>query len=567
MRMQTAGCLALCLLLSAGTASADAARTTVTVLPEPAACETARLGDATARPGEDGGFVFSPALDAPTELRFECGRAYAFHVAPGDDLVVRLQGDEIVFEGRGADANRYLAAPAALSAERLMEGIRTPWARFAPAWADARAEDLARLAAIAGDVGADFAARERARIDYRWARGQVLFPYLHWRETDTPGLVPAGEPAARLGEIPVEAPQWSELPEYRDFLAAYLHETARVRMAGDDALRAGDVRWLRAELAAARELASPALRLAQATRLVETHVADNGAAGIDAVWPAYLALSPPAEARGRIEAAIAEDRAKREGHRIDTYRTVDGVALELHVLPPTAGGGDGTATPAMLWLHGGSGTDGTWWHCPILCEALRANGVAVLAVELRTGSRFDSGPLEALDDAGVAWRWSREHAAELSVDADRIGVAGFSSGATLALLLATRGVDAGDDDPRHPAAVIAMGGCADPIGPEEDGWFRRRVAERGAPADYSPIERVGAGQPPLLAVHAGADEYCSHARMEAFVARYRAAGNDATLETVPEVGHFFPFYYPPGVQQTREAVAGALGAWGWKREP
>ena len=237
------------------------------------------------------------------------------------------------------------------------------------------------------------------------------------------------------------------------------------------------------------------------------------------------------------------------------------------MLPPTAGGGDGTATPAMLWLHGGSGTDGTWWHCPILCEALRANGVAVLAVELRTGSRFDSGPLEALDDAGVAWRWAREHAAELSVDADRIGVAGFSSGATLALLLATRGVDAGDDDPRYPAAVIAMGGCADPIGPEEDGWFRRRVAERGAPADYSPIERVGAGQPPLLAVHAGADEYCSHARMEAFVARYRAAGNDATLETVPEVGHFFPFYYPPGVQQTREAVAGALGAWGWKREP
>ena len=130
MRKQTPGGLALWLLLSAGTASADAARTTVTVLPEPAACDTARLGETTARPGDDGGFVFSPALEAPAELRFECGRAYAFHVAPGDELVVRLQGDEIVFEGRGADANRYLAAPAALSAERLMEGIRTPLNQF-----------------------------------------------------------------------------------------------------------------------------------------------------------------------------------------------------------------------------------------------------------------------------------------------------------------------------------------------------------------------------------------------------------------------------------------------------
>jgi len=109
-----------------------------------------------------------------------------------------------------------------------------------------------------------------------------------------------------------------------------------------------------------------------------------------------------------------------------------------------------------------------------------------------------------------------------------------------------------------------MGGCANPIGPEEDGWFRRRVVERGAPSDYSPIDRVKAGEPPLLAVHASEDEYCSSAQMRTFVDRYQDAGNDATLVWVPDVGHFFPYYFPPGVVQVRAALNIALKKWGWE---
>lgn len=546
----------------AGTESA-----TLTVLLEPGACDIARLGDAQAQPDGQGRFVFRPVMTAPAELEFECGRTWSFHLAPGDDLTVRLQADVIAFEGQGAAANRYLAAPSALSDQSLMAGVAQPWQAFAPDWAQARQADLARLSAIEAEVAPDFLARERARIDYRWARGQVMFPFLHWRETDAPALVPHGPPAERLGDVPVEAPAWSGLPEYEAFLGAYLHEQARGRMAADPALQTGDNRWLRAELAEAHALRTPSLRLAQANRLMEAHVADNGAEGLDAVWPDYLAFSPPADVRERIEAAIAADLAKRDGHRIEVYRSVDGVALELHVLPPTAAAPGRAAGPAMLWFHGGSWTDGTWWHCPVVCQALREHGVTMLAVELRTGSRFDAGPLEYLDDASAAWRWAHAHADDLGVDGQRIGAAGFSSGGTLALMLATRGIDAADGAPaRHPAAVIAMGGCANPIGPDEDGWFRRRVAERGPPADYSPIDRVASAQPPLLAVHASRDEYCSYAQMQAFVDRYRNAGNDAALVTVADAGHFFPFYFAPGVRQTREAVAEALAAWGWQGE-
>jgi hypothetical protein len=55
--------------------------------------------------------------------------------------------------------------------------------------------------------------------------------------------------------------------------------------------------------------------------------------------------------------------------------------------------------------------------------------------------------------------------------------------------------------------------------------------------------------------------------MQAFVARYRAAGSDAALVSVADVGHFFPFYFPPGVKQTQQAVADAMVKWGWRDKP
>ena len=90
------------------------------------------------------------------------------------------------------------------------------------------------------------------------------------------------------------------------------------------------------------------------------------------------ARSPPAESVRKINDAIEADRAHLRGVRSLRYREVGGTPLYLHVLEPAQSGA--TPRPAMLWLHGG-----------------------------------------------------------LGIDTGRIGVAGFSSGGSLALLLATRG--------------------------------------------------------------------------------------------------------------------------------
>ncbi|MDQ3417302.1 MAG: alpha/beta hydrolase [Acidobacteriota bacterium] len=195
--------------------------------------------------------------------------------------------------------------------------------------------------------------------------------------------------------------------------------------------------------------------------------------------------------------------------------------------------------------------------------------MTVVAVEYRTGSRFDAGPLEQITDATTALGWVSRNASQYGIDPQRIGVAGFSSGSTLALLLGTRGVEQPMAAPRspaervYPAAVMVTGACPNPSGSREDGYFRKMIARKGIPSDYSPMALIARGQPPMLVIQATGDEYCAYEDARAFVERYVAAGNVAELATVEGAGHFFGFYYPPGQRQMREAIANALRGWGW----
>jgi acetyl esterase/lipase len=201
-------------------------------------------------------------------------------------------------------------------------------------------------------------------------------------------------------------------------------------------------------------------------------------------------------------------------------------------------------------------------------RALRSSGVTVVAVEFRTGSRFDIRA-DPYEDAIAALSHVRHNAERLLVDPDRIGVAGFSSGAGLALTLGTRGTDVVRPAPpprrrAYPAAVIVTGACVAPASPREDGYFRKMIQRAGGqPSDYSPIDLVAAGQPPALLVHAIRDEYCAFDDVQAFVERSRAAGNDITLSAVEGATHFFGFYHRPGQEQMRDAIANALAKWGW----
>lgn len=557
---------ALARLVTAVASASDPAPATLLLAAPVALCDSARIdGRLVARTANG---AFAPAATDPGFHRLVCGRTIDLYLVANDTLRVTLAADSAMFAGRAASRNRFLQRPHTAAPAYFATLWRETPAAFRRQWDAARDTDLAALrAAAAGDTL--FASREGARIRMRHAWGRTTYPYFHWRESDAPTVAPDPGLAALLAAIPFTERRWWDLPEHDELISAIVHERARAALRNDPALRRGDARWLRAEFAAATaQFRDPALRLRVTTRLLETHLDDDGSRGIDSVLGPWTRLGPDSTTRARVAQAIADDRSHDNGHRTVVYRTIDGVPLALHLLPPDDTTRKGPR-PVMLWFHGGSGTSGTWWHSPGIVTALRRNGVAVVAVEYRTGNRFDADPVEQFDDAAAAFTWVVEHATAYDFDPKRIGVAGFSSGTTLALLLATRGAGRPVGAPlpiaerRRPTAMVLTGACPAPAAPHEDGYFRKAVARHGAVTDYSPIDLIGPGQPPTVIVQAREDEYCAYGDAQAFVDRSLAAGNAAQLVTVEGAGHFFGFYYPPGQRQLRDAVADALRRWGW----
>jgi acetyl esterase/lipase len=438
----------------------------------------------------------------------------------------------------------------------MLELAPRPREEFRSEWDRRLAAELASL-----DPAADAATRDdlKLRLQFRHAQGRVMYPYFHWRETTEPAIEADPGIGEVISKLPRIDPHAWQFPEVREFVDARLHELARARLAGDADLARGDARWLRAELRALDDvLPDRDLWMRKATDIIAKHVDDDGSSGVEDAIDAWRGRHPAADALQKVNQAIDADRAHARGVRTLVYREVGGVPLHLYLLEPVTP--RAKPAPVMLWLHGGSATEGTWWHSPVTTRVLREAGVVVIGVELTTGNRFDRDA-DQFGDASAAFEYVRSQGASLKLDARRIGVAGFSSGASTALLLATRGAAPSG---ARPAAVIVSGACADPLSAGSDGYFRKvMAAQQRDPAEFSPYAQVRGGQPPMLAVHATADEFCPFEDMAKFVARYRDAGNRMTLVSVEGASHFFGFHDEKGKRQQSEAIMAALDRWGW----
>lgn len=468
----------------------------------------------------------------------------------------------------GAVSSQPAAETHALTMQRMLSLAKLPRAEFVRRWDGLRDAEFARLA-ISGSAAraATPGANARLRLAFRHAQGRVMYPFFHWRETDAASIEQDPGLESVLARLPpIDGRMWESV-EVREYVEARLHDLARRRLLVDPDLARGDARWLRAKMRSlSAVLPARDLWTRKAGELLLKHIEDDGAYGIDEPMGWWLARSPPADSVRKIDDAIEADRAHLRGVRSLRYREVTGVTLYLHVLEPARL--RRTPRPAVLWLHGGSATEGTWWHSPVTTQSLLDEGVVVVAADLTTGNRFDRDA-DQITDASAAFDYLVSHADALGLDSGRIGVAGFSSGGSLALLLATRGAaptaEGSGMSPRfaRPAAAIVSGACADPLSQEEDGYFRKSMSRYGDPADFSPYAQLRTALPPVLAIHATADEFCSFSDMSKFVDRSRSLGNEVTLISVEGASHFFGFYHEVGQRQQRTGIVDALRRWGW----
>lgn len=142
---------------------------------------------------------------------------------------------------------------------------------------------------------------------------------------------------------------------------------------------------------------------------------------------------------------VAATRAAFDGMRSGLGAGARAVARVVNRLIPGPGGeipvriyssvASPSAAPAVVFFHGGGWVIGDLESHDEVCRALAADAeCVVINVDYRLAPehRFPAAP----DDALAAYRWVREHAAELGVDTDRIAVAGDSAGGNLAAVVA-----------------------------------------------------------------------------------------------------------------------------------
>ena len=148
-------------------------------------------------------------------------------------------------------------------------------------------------------------------------------------------------------------------------------------------------------------------------------------------------------------ATLAERRAAADGTMLlihggpedgvtstDHEVPVEGGTVRVRVLRPDA---HTAPSPTLFFIHGGGWFQGNLDTGEVECGPMAsAADIAVVSVEYRLAPEHPfPTPLE---DCVAAYRWTREHAADLGLDADRVAVGGTSAGGNLsaALLLACR---------------------------------------------------------------------------------------------------------------------------------
>ena len=257
-------------------------------------------------------------------------------------------------------------------------------------------------------------------------------------------------------------------------------------------------------------------------------------------WPDH---TPADFAAGEIDVAPLE-MASYETVRIpsrDPAVSLHGWYVPAPEAAPAAG-----AAPAVLVIHGHNACTR---EPQILLAAgmLHRNGFAVLMVDLRnhgrstvTNGRFAGGTNEYRDVLG-AWDWLR---AERSLDADRIGIVGFSLGAGSVLIAAGEepGVAAAWEDsgwadvPTAIRAELSRNGYPD--------WFEPSAQLVGWLVSGDDLTTLGparavkkmAGRP-LAIVHGSDDTRLSVQYADDLAAAYRAGGGTVEPWILAGVGH------------------------------
>jgi acetyl esterase/lipase len=202
--------------------------------------------------------------------------------------------------------------------------------------------------------------------------------------------------------------------------------------------------------------------------------------------------------------------------------------------------GDGTQPRAGIVLfHGGALRTGSADGLAPHCRALAARGILAVSAGYRLLGQGAASIDDCLADVRLAVEEFGRLAASRGLEASRLASGGSSAGAHLALVAAMTA-------PQGPAAVVAL----NPAGldlrsfaPEQQRRLEDQVGiAEGRLLEYSVIEFVRPGNPPVLVHHGTRDEVEPIDHVRRFRDAMVRAGNECTLLEYEHAEH--GFHYP-----------------------
>ena len=196
--------------------------------------------------------------------------------------------------------------------------------------------------------------------------------------------------------------------------------------------------------------------------------------------------------------------------------------------------------PAMLLIHGGAWQGGSRRDMEEPARWLASAGVTTVAIDYRLVTAGARWP-EIRDDVTQAMWWLREHAGELGIDPQRVGVLGNSAGGHLGAWLATTDTVSPRGTHSRPQLLIAWGSPWDLSQPQEFAppvqEAMHRLLAGADPAQASPLARIDAHSAPALLVHGPRDDVVDPVQSRRACAALQRAGVECRLLLPAGEGH------------------------------
>jgi acetyl esterase/lipase len=239
-----------------------------------------------------------------------------------------------------------------------------------------------------------------------------------------------------------------------------------------------------------------------------------------------------------------------------------GRAEKLDLYLPARAGAE-TATPAVIWIHGGGFTGGDKADAreTDVCSNLAAAGFVCASVNYRLGER--SWPTNLLDCKNAV-RFLKAQAPKYRIDPRHIAVMGGSAGGVLALMVGfTTGRAEWEPAAPYPAASSAVAAVGNFYGaanfltrekPSPTGALTGQPGDMsglekafgvapGAPEEVwralSPVSHITRASPPVLIAHGLADPLSAYSQALDLARALAAQGVSHQLVMLGGVGHSF----------------------------